>query len=146
MGSPHISLISHLLLYLSFWLLVPGLIANFTIVSYTVCFMVTISQLLSWEMATSFCKFRKPLLGCMIDKVSGIQIGFGLVTYLLEWAGNHTERLRVYTNGQGTNNAVDISGIEEAAYVLGPEAMGHKGVLERSNIQVHQVRSSCVGS
>ena len=55
----HTSQISHLLLYLSLWLLVPGLSSQFLPIQPV--FNVSSGHQYLWEMATRFCRLREPL-------------------------------------------------------------------------------------
>ena len=62
-GSPHTSQISHLLLYLSLWPLVPGLSSQFLpLFPIQLAIEVSVGQQYCWELATKFYKLREPLL------------------------------------------------------------------------------------
>ena len=61
-GSLHTSQISHLLLYPSLWLLVPGLSSHFVIVSFTTFFKANTGQQYPQKMATGFLMPWEPLL------------------------------------------------------------------------------------
>ena len=66
MGSLHSSQISHLLLYPSLWLLVPGLSSHFHYCFlYNHFFKVNAGQQYLWKMATRFWTLRKPLIICI---------------------------------------------------------------------------------
>jgi hypothetical protein len=61
-GSPHTSQISHLLLYPSLWLLVPGLSSQFChYFLYNLLLRAALVSNIWGEMATRFCKLREPL-------------------------------------------------------------------------------------
>ena len=59
-GSPRSSQISHLLLYHSLWLLVPGLSSHYFLYNKLLMY-VSNGHVLLQKMATRFCEFEEPL-------------------------------------------------------------------------------------
>ena len=67
-GSLHTGQISHLLLYPSLWLLVPGSSSQFLpLFHLQLGFEIISVQYYLWEMATRVCKLWEPLQYCYLD-------------------------------------------------------------------------------